>query len=800
MKTSKNPFCQIHTKDGRKRVLVVSLPLTKMKSSLFLILALAICSFSSEAQKIANPSFEEAENGKPAGWIFETWDKSTTSEWSQIAHMGNKSVAIVCNSKGWGRWSTKTLLVPYSQYRFTGWIKTENTSGSGASFAIGNIEIPNINPIAGTNNWKKVEFDFNSKGDDSGLIECILDGSGKAWFDGIKLTLIGSKKLSPQISIDVKKQNQPISDYIYGQFIEHMGKCIYGGIWAEIVNDRKYYYKPGEKESVWEVSGDTNCLGIAKTPYVGKNTPAIKLSELQYLEMIQQNVPLIKDMDYTGRIVAAGALSEGKISISIEWGSNPADKQTITINQLNTDYSKIPLKFRSQNTTENGVLRIRIEGKADIKIGTISLMPANNINGFRSDVIALLKELNSPIYRWPGGNFVSGYNWKDGIGDRDRRPPRKNPAWKGIEHNDVGIDEFMQLCRILNTEPFIAVNSGLGDVSMAAEEVEYCNGAVGTTMGHLRADNGNPEPYNVKYWSVGNEMFGDWQLGHMPLNDYVNKHNVFAQAMKTSDTSIVLVGVGNAGEWDEAMLKNCAHNMDLISEHIYRQDWHGGGLMTHTKQLADDIRRIGETHRTYRSQIPELKGKNIRIAMDEWNYWYGPHIYGELGTRYFWRDGMGIAAGLHEFFRNTDIYFMANYAQTVNVIGCIKTTGTTSAFETTGLVLKIYREHFGKTPVTIVGSPEPLDVVAALSENSKILTIAVVNPTNKSMEFPVKITGAKLSRTAEVNYIFAEDDMIYNSPDEPAKVKIEAETVSLKRNVLTVRPKSVSIFKVNINE
>ena len=799
MTTTKSPFTQNTIKNRYKRALAVSLPVTKMKSTLLLIIALATCSFSSEAQKISNPSFEEAENGKPANWVFETWDKSTSSEWSQTAHNGSKSVAIRCKGKGWGRWLTKTPLVAYSQYRFAGWIKTENTEGYGATFSIGNIEIPNIKPIVGTNGWQKVEFEFNSKGDDSGVIECILDGSGQAWFDGIELTLINSKKLSPQISVDVKKQSQPISDYIYGQFIEHMGKCIYGGIWAEIVNDRKFYNKPGEKESAWEVLGDTNCIGMAKIPYVGKNTPEVKLSESQYVEMVQHNIPLIKNMNYTGRIVAAGTL-KGKISISIEWGNNAADKQTITIDQLDPNYSKIPLKFQPLSTTEHGVLRVRIEGQADVKIGTISLMPSNNLNGFRADVIALLKELNSPIYRWPGGNFVSGYNWKDGIGDRDRRPPRKNPAWKGIEHNDVGIDEFMQLCRILNTEPFIAVNSGLGDVSMAAEEVEYCNGAVGSAMGHLRADNGNPEPYNVKYWSVGNEMYGDWQLGHMPLNDYVSKHNVFAEAMKATDTSIILVGVGNSGEWDEAMLKNCAHNMDLISEHIYRQDWHGGGLMTHTKQLADDIRKIGEAHRVYRNQMPELKGKDIRIAMDEWNYWYGPHVYGELGTRYFWRDGMGIAAGLHEFFRNTDIYFMANYAQTVNVIGCIKTTGTTSAFETTGLVLKMYREHFGKIPVNINGAPEPLDVIAALTQDAKTLTIAVVNPTNKSIVFPVKITGAKLSHTAEVNYIFAEDDMVYNSPGEPAKVKIEAETVSLKRNALTVRPKSVSIFKVNITE
>ncbi|MGE0077847.1 MAG: alpha-L-arabinofuranosidase C-terminal domain-containing protein [Bacteroidales bacterium] len=771
-----------------------------MKPVYLLLILLTLTITNAKTQVVVNPSFEKSENNTPAGWIFETWDKNTTSEWAQTPHSGDKSVAIICANKGWGRWSSKTPLIPYSNYRFTGWLKTENLTGNGAFFSIGNIEIPKVKASFGTQNWEKVEFEFNTKGDDSGLIECILDGTGKVWFDDIKLTLIDSKKLSPQISIDVEKQNQPISDYIYGQFIEHLGKCIYGGIWAEIVNDRKFFYKPGEKESVWEINGNTDCLTMSETPYVGQNTPEVKTSKNQYIELIQQNIPLIKDMNYTGQIVAAGVLNKGKLSVSIEWGDKAEEQQTIEIGNLQTDYQKIPLQFQSRNTTEQGILRIRIEGDADVKIGTISLMPANNINGFRADVISLLKELNSPIYRWPGGNFVSGYNWKDGIGDIDRRPPRKNPAWKGIEPNDVGIDEFMQFCRILNTEPFIAVNSGLGDVSMASEEVEYCNGAVGTTMGHLRADNGNSETYNVKYWSVGNEMFGDWQLGHMPIEEYVKRHNVFAQAMKTTDSSIVLIGVGNAGEWDEAMLKNCSNNMDLISEHIYRQDWHGGGLMTHVKQLADDIREIGQTHREYRNSIDGLKNKNIRIAMDEWNYWYGPHIYGELGTRYFWRDGMGIAAGLHEFFRNSDIYFMANYAQTVNVIGCIKTTGIASAFETTGLVLKMYRQHFGKVPVEISGSPEPLDVVAALTNDGRKITVAVINPTDKKTKLPIKINGVELAQTAQENYIYSQNDMNFNTPEKPDNVKISTEVVTINKNELTIRPKSVSIFTINITK
>lgn len=776
-----------------------------MKHLYLSIIILLLFTFKSiHAQIIPNPSFEKGEKGQPTGWLFETWDKGCASEWASLAHKGTKSVTITNTEKGWAHWSCKVPLLPYSHYRFSGWIKTENVTGDnnvGAGFSIGNIETPEIKPITGTNEWQKVESEFDSKGDDSGLIECILGingaASGKAWFDDITLERISSTKLSPAISIDVNNRKEPISDFIYGQFIEHLGKCIYGGIWAEIISDRKFYYIPSKGESPWKVIGDTTCLKMATNPYVGQNAPQIVTSNAKWCGIKQENIPLIRGLEYIGRVILAGD-DKATVSITIQWGEGDINRQTVTISNLDKNYKKFPLKFNPNITTENGILTIMVNGNANVTIGTMSLMPTNNINGFRVDVISLLKELNSPVYRWPGGNFVSGYNWEDGIGDRDRRPPRKNPAWKGVEYNDVGIEEFMQFCRILNTQPFIALNSGLGGVLMASEEVEYCNGAVGTTMGHLRADNGSAEPYNVKFWSIGNEMFGDWQLGHMPLEEYVKKHNEFADAVRKVDPTVVLVGVGEVGKWDEMMLSNCSQNMDLISEHIYRQDWHGGGLMTHTKQLADDIRRIGQKHRDYRTQIPALQGKNIRIAMDEWNYWYGPHIFGELGTRYFWRDGMGIAAGLHEFFRNSDIYYMANYAQTVNVIGCIKTTGTSSAFETTGLVLKMYREFFGKIPVTISGKPEPLDIVAALSQDGSKLTIGVMNPTDKTWNLPINLLGAKANSNAEVHFIRSDNDMIYNEPGKEQLIKIESIRQIKIDNILNITPKSVNIFTMPI--
>ncbi len=142
--------------------------------------------------------------------------------------------------------------------------------------------------------------------------------------------------------------------------------------------------------------------------------------------------------------------------------TGPRRGRRSAVDAIGRDYRTFPFTFKAGASTENARLEIASSGRGSFKVGTVSIMPADNVEGFRPDVLALLKELDSPVYRWPGGNFVSGYDWRDGIGDRDRRPPRKNPAWTGVEHNDVGIHEYLDLMRLIGAEPYITVNSGLG--------------------------------------------------------------------------------------------------------------------------------------------------------------------------------------------------------------------------------------------------------------------------------------------------------------------------------------------------
>ena len=654
------------------------------------------------------------------------------------------------------------------------------------------------------------------------LIFCIsIIAIGNCW--PVQQSVMAETSEPMTVLIDTSKTAEPISPYIYGQFIEHLGRCIYGGLWAEMLEDRKFYYPidgeapawtmytPPDRSwdgeghpyelltrSPWMIIGPKQAVTMETTlSFVGEHTPQITLDGTGGAAgILQERLGLVKDRRYTGRIVLRGDEEAGPIDVSLVWGGGANDRQTISIQDVGPDYKTPSFEFHSGRCTDNGRLEIVGRGKGSFFIGSVSLMPADNLNGWRADTVALVKQLDSPIYRWPGGNFVSGYNWRDGVGDRDRRPPRKNPAWKGVESNDVGIHEFLWLCREIETEPFIAVNTGLGGEDEAAAELEYVNGEPDTRFGRLRANNGHPMPYGVKFWAIGNEMYGDWQLGHMPLSEYVAKHNRVVETMRAVDPNIVTIAVGAVGEWSQTMLTECSEHMELLSEHLYWQNKED--VIEHVAQAREGIRNVAEAHRAYRRDISALQGKDIRIALDEWNYWYGPNEFGELGVRYFLQDALGIAVGLHEYFRNSDLFYMANYAQTVNVIGAIKTTETKVEFETTGLVLKLYREKFGKTPLAASGELDPLDVVAAWSDDHSEITVAVVNPTSETRTLRLSVDGVELAESAVRSVISGQDRWAHNHPGALRQVDIVSNTVDIGSGDIDVGPLSVTLLEIPV--
>ena len=610
---------------------------------------------------------------------------------------------------------------------------------------------------------------------------------------------------APTIAIDTSKTSAPINPYIYGQFIEHLGRCIYGGIWAEMLEDRKFYYPvttdyapyrgltdtayPVVGSSPWQIIGATDGVAMVKDgAFVGEHSPQVRAGS----GLRQRDLGVVQGRAYTGYLwVKAAGAKAAAVDVNLVWGESASEHATVHVKATPGDFVRREFSFIAGASTDHAQLEVRASD-GDIVIGTVSLMPADNVRGMRRDTLALLKQLNGTIYRWPGGNFTSGYDWHDGIGDRDRRPPRKNPAWTGVEHNDFGTDEFIAFCRELGTEPMIAANTGFGDAYSAAQWVQYCNSAKTTLAGGWRAQAGHAEPYAVKYWCVGNEMFGPWQLGFMQLSHYTIKHNLVAAAMWKVDPTLQLSAVGELDKinaendpeqaksgdtWSKGMLQNCADSMNLISEHFYegRMPWTKNGrddVLTHATKLKATIRHKAEGHRALQASLPNLKGRIVPIAMDEWNYWHREYVYGELGCIYDQADALGVAEGLHEYFRQSDIIHMAFYAQTVNVIGAIKTTKTNAEMETTGLVLQLYREHFGQIPVQLAGDFGQLDVAAALTADGRSLTVAIVNPTSAAVELPLDLGARRAAGPAMGWFVTAPTEFSHNTPGQPRQVNL----------------------------
>jgi len=518
---------------------------------------------------LPNPSFEDAQGNRPRGWRTETWTGQATFRHAQVGRTGNRSVEIASETGADVAWTATVAVDPFARYRLSGWIKTENLvpldGGRGALLNIHGMSGVATRAVTGTVDWTLVETEFETEDQTSVQVNCLFGGwgqaRGRAWFDDVALEKIAQREPpAPKIHVDAAQVGAPLSPLVYGQFIEHLGRCIYGGIWAEMLEDRKFYYPitsnyapytalrdtryPVVGASPWEIVGPPD--GVVMTtnaPFVGRHTPRLRAG----VGLRQHDLGVTAGKVYVGYVwLKAPESRSARARVTLRWGANPEEAASVEIRRIGREYRRFPFRFTAGGTTDRASLEIRAE-QGDLYVGTISLMPGDNVQGMRADTLALLRQLASPIYRWPGGNFVSGYDWRDGIGDRDRRPPRTNPAWTGVEHNDFGLHEFIEFCRLVGAEPLVTVNTGFGDAHSAAALVEYCNGAPDTYWGRKRARNGSPRPFGIRYWCVGNEMWGPWQLGYMAVDHYVLKQNWVVDKMREVDPGIFCIASGNAG-------------------------------------------------------------------------------------------------------------------------------------------------------------------------------------------------------------------------------------------------------------
>jgi alpha-N-arabinofuranosidase len=311
--------------------------------------------------------------------------------------------------------------------------------------------------------------------------------------------------------------------------------------------------------------------------------------------------------------------------------------------------------------------------------------------------MAALREQRYTLMRYPGGNFLSGYDWLDGVGTREQRPTRRDLAWMSIESNQFGTNEFMQFCKKIDAQPMLGVNLGTGSIQQAGNLVEYCNAPTGSAWSDLRASHGYAQPHAVKYWCLGNEMDGPWQIGHLDMHAYADKALEAAKIMKWHDPTIQTIVCGSSNnamptypEWDRVVLEHTWDKVDYLSMHYYAKDWidrnnreagiDTGSFLALPIELDDFVKTLAGTLRYVKAKC--RSAHDVYLSWDEWNVWckdftmdgkwqHAPHLIEE---KYTLADALVVAQWLGVFLRNCDVLKIACIAQIVNIIAPLLTT------------------------------------------------------------------------------------------------------------------------------
>jgi alpha-N-arabinofuranosidase len=673
-----------------------------------------------------------------------------------------------------------------------------------------------------------------------------------------------AQKPPVNVAIDASKTGAPISKYIYGQFLEHGGDIVNAGVWSEMLVDRKFFYPVASSAPTpppvmgnaagnprfrrvptrwWApIGGDGVVTMDTKAPFTGEQTPLVKLDTIAPHGFSQSGIAVRKGKAYVGRILLSGS-GGAAVKVTLICGKDAADRQSVTTGTLGAAYRSFPLRYTAAADTDDATLEITGTGAGSFHVGTVSLMPADNIDGFRAEVIAALKQLHFGVLRFPGGNFVSAYEWRYGVGEIDKRPPIFDPVWHALQPNDVGTDEFLTLCRLLGVDPYITVNAGFGDAWSARDLVEYTNGAATTPMGKWRAANGHPQPYGVKLWGVGNEPWGDYQMGSMSLPQFELKHNLFAKEMRKVDPSIKLIMGGampdvmegadqarringqyvpdylSPADWTGQMLLNCLDNIDMVSEHYYASGTQHTDMKQQKKVPIDpplsfiewqrapavQVRAKYEHYQEYLKRIPALRAKPVPIAIDEWAYFGGgPNSYKTVPA-YAW--------AFHEMFRHSDIFQIGAFTFATAMISSNRTE---AILNPTGMLFKMYRDHFGVIPVEVTGdSPQPkpvfpaggdqpavnpgsdtypLDVSAALSEDRKTLTFAVLNPSDTKQSMKLAVNGVKLAGQGTLWQMAPSSVDAVVAVGKKPEVAVEQHALGPVPDTIEAPPFSVSVY------
>jgi alpha-N-arabinofuranosidase len=501
-------------------------------------------------------------------------------------------------------------------------------------------------------------------------------------------------------------RDEPISPFIYGNFIEFLDHHVQG-MRAQMLDDVSFegILPPAEwchwqrdkdvDDHPWLPTGEGAAEVISEGAFNG--TKCCRLQSPGGLR--QGGLSIHAGKKYTLSLYARG---EGPLTVSLgrDLGPFVASYAEAQITDIGPEWSKHTVVLTPDTTDVNAELSLRLAGPGTLYLDQVTLLPEDHVVGWRRDVVDAVRALKPNCLRF-GGSAVIYYDWKLGIGDPDRRVPFPNQPWGRMEPNDVGMDEFLQFCELVGAEPLVCASYNVGGPEDAAAQVEYCNGDASTKWGRLRAENGHPEPYHVRLWQVGNEQAGE---------EYEARLASYCRAMRAADPSIEICSSFPT----DALLERAADLIDYLSPHHYTPSLQA--FENDLQAQRDRVARLG-------------RGRHIRLAITEWNHtagdWGGARAL--LATQY---NALFCARALQVYQRNSDLVAIANRSNLTNSwwAGVVQTTRDSLFVTPAYYTMQLMSTHCGAWPLKVAGPViSPLDVMATTSDDGSRLTITVVN-------------------------------------------------------------------------
>jgi alpha-N-arabinofuranosidase len=462
--------------------------------------------------------------------------------------------------------------------------------------------------------------------------------------------------------------------------------------------------------------------------------------------------------------------------------------------------------------------------------------PTADADGMRGDVADLVRDLNIPMVRYPGGNFVSAYNWEDGIGPRDKRPTRLDLAWHTSDSNAVGIHEFAAWCNKVGTEMMLAINLGSRGLDEARKFVEYVNGPTGSYWGDLRKSNGHADPFNVKLWCLGNEMDGPWQVGHKTADEYGRLANETAKALRAFDKSLELVVCGSSHshmptypDWERTVLEHTYEAVDHISLHMYfaNREKNTANYLALNEQLDVYIGTVASTIEFVRAK--KRSKKKVYISFDEWNVWYHsnaadrkildgndgwPHAPRLLEDIYNFEDVLQVGCIINTFIRRSDVVKLACIAQLVNVIAPIMTDPKGAAWRQTTYYPYYLASRFGRGTALNLQVSSPgydaavadnvpyVDISGVHDQQNNVITFFAVNRhATESIDLDVALQGFAAGQVVDHQVMTHSNLQAVNTAAEPNAVvpkKGTGATVSDGKVSVKLPPYSYQMIRVQV--